>query len=46
MIELLESVVYGKHGTGKKYQMDDYSVIGKTGTAQIPNPNGSGYLTG
>lgn len=46
MIELLHDVVTEEDGTGKKYQLDSYSVIGKTGTAQIPNPNGSGYLTG
>lgn len=46
MIELLDDVVTEKDGTGRKYQLDDYSVVGKTGTAQIPNPNGSGYLTG
>lgn len=46
MIELLHDVVTEDDGTGKKYQLDAYSVIGKTGTAQIPNPNGSGYLTG
>ncbi|GEN30338.1 penicillin-binding protein 2B [Cerasibacillus quisquiliarum] len=46
VLQLLESVVYGKHGTGKAYQMENYKVAGKTGTAQIPNPNGGGYLTG
>lgn len=46
VLDLLESVVNGEHGTGQMYQMDDYSVGGKTGTAQMPNPNGGGYLTG
>lgn len=47
VIDLLDSVVTGKHGTGKMYKLDDYSVIGKTGTAQIPNPNGqTAYLSG
>lgn len=46
MIELLDSVVNKEGGTGRNYQLDDYSVIGKTGTAQIPNPDGSGYLKG
>lgn len=41
----LEHVISGKNGTGKKYAIDGYSVAGKTGTAQIPGPNG-GYLTG
>lgn len=46
MLELLGSVVTGKHGTGKAYQLDGYTVGGKTGTAEIPNPNGVGYLSG
>jgi len=45
VLKLLESVVYGEHGTGKAYQLEDYKIGGKTGTAEIPNPNG-GYLTG
>lgn len=44
--DLLESVVTSKHGTGKMFQLEDYSVAGKTGTAQIPNPDDGGYLTG
>ncbi|MFA1818664.1 penicillin-binding transpeptidase domain-containing protein [Virgibacillus oceani] len=48
VLKLLESVVNGENGTGKMYQLDDYTVGGKTGTAQIPNPDpgGSPYLTG
>lgn len=46
MIELLSDVVSEEGGTGRKFELDDYSVIGKTGTAQMPNPNGGGYLTG
>jgi len=45
VLELLKSVVNGENGTGKMFQLDDYVVGGKTGTAEIPNPNG-GYLTG
>ncbi len=44
--DLLGLVVDSKHGTGKMYKLEDYSVAGKTGTAQIPNPDGAGYLTG
>ncbi|MFP7252736.1 penicillin-binding protein [Terribacillus goriensis] len=44
-LKILESVVTSEHGTGKPYKLDDYSVAGKTGTAQIPNPNG-GYMEG
>jgi len=47
VIELLDSVVNGKQGTGKPYKLDDYFVIGKTGTAEIPNPTGeTSYLRG
>ncbi len=31
-------------GHGKKAAVPGYYVAGKTGTAQIPNPNGAGYL--
>jgi penicillin-binding protein 2B len=44
-LKILESVVTSEHGTGKPYKLDDYSVAGKTGTAQIPSPNG-GYMGG
>ncbi|MFS0562649.1 penicillin-binding transpeptidase domain-containing protein [Terribacillus sp. 179-K 1B1 HS] len=45
-LKILESVVTSEHGTGKPYKLDDYSVAGKTGTAQIPNPSGGGYMKG
>ncbi|MFD1172016.1 penicillin-binding transpeptidase domain-containing protein [Oceanobacillus picturae] len=48
VLKLLESVVNGEHGTGKMYKLDDYTVGGKTGTAQIPNdkPGGGAYMSG
>lgn len=46
VLELLGDVVNEKHGTGKNFQIEDYTVGGKTGTAQMPNPDGGGYLTG
>lgn len=46
MMDLLDAVVNSKDGTGKPYRLSDYSVAGKTGTAQIPNPSGAGYLSG
>lgn len=46
VIELLDSVVNEEKGTGKAFRLDDFSVIGKTGTAEIPNPDAPGYLTG
>jgi penicillin-binding protein 2B len=45
MRELLVSAVQSEHAVGSRFNLDDYSVGGKTGTAQIPDPNG-GYLTG
>ncbi len=41
---MLEQVVLA--GTGTNAVVPGYSVAGKTGTAQIPNPNSSGYLPG
>ncbi len=32
-------------GTGRNYNLEGYQVAGKTGTAEIPSPQG-GYLTG
>lgn len=43
--DILETVVSSPNGTGNRYQIDGYSVAGKTGTAQIAGPNGK-YLTG
>ncbi|MHC0037265.1 penicillin-binding transpeptidase domain-containing protein [Pseudoneobacillus sp. C159] len=43
--DILETVVTSPKGTGNRYQIDGYSVAGKTGTAEIPGPNGK-YLTG
>uniref|UniRef100_UPI0037364431 penicillin-binding transpeptidase domain-containing protein n=1 Tax=Metabacillus halosaccharovorans TaxID=930124 RepID=UPI0037364431 len=45
-LDILETVVSSEGGTGKPYRIDGYEVAGKTGTAQIPNPNGKGYMTG
>jgi cell division protein FtsI (penicillin-binding protein 3) len=41
---MLESVV--KIGTGSSAGIDGYTVAGKTGTAQIPDPNHLGYIPG
>src|SRR5699024_4147758 len=46
VMDLLYDLVNSDKGTGKPYQLKDYSVAGKTGTAEIPNPNGPGYLNG
>lgn len=39
---MLQSVVTS--GTGRATNLPGYQVAGKTGTAQIPNPTGPGYL--
>lgn len=44
--EILASTVTAEAGTAKRYQIDGYEVAGKTGTAQIPKENGSGYYGG
>lgn len=44
--EILASTVTSEAGTGRKFALSGYSVGGKTGTAEIPNNNGSGYLSG
>ncbi|TMU87400.1 penicillin-binding protein 2 [Bacillus sp. BHET2] len=43
--EYLTSTVNSDIGTGRRFQLNDFQVSGKSGTAQIPNPNGGGYLT-
>ncbi|MDP3963688.1 MAG: penicillin-binding protein 2 [bacterium] len=42
MTQMLVSAVRGKFE--KRAGVDGYFVAGKTGTAQIPDPNGGGYL--
>lgn len=42
--DLMSDVI--NEGTGTPYKIDGYDLICKTGTAQIPSTNGTGYLQG
>lgn len=46
VLHLMESVVTSPAGTGKPYYIEGFEIAGKTGTAEISNPNGPGYLSG
>ena len=46
MIQLMDDCVNGYGNTGSGYRLDSGEIIGKTGTAQIANENGGGYLNG
>ncbi|KQL36555.1 penicillin-binding transpeptidase domain-containing protein [Psychrobacillus sp. FJAT-21963] len=43
--EILASTVTSEKGTAQRFKLDDYTTAGKTGTAQIANPEG-GYFWG
>ncbi len=46
MIQLMDNTVNGIGNTGSGYRIDSGELIGKTGTAQIANERGGGYLQG
>ena len=46
VLEIMESVITSKAGTGKVFSLSDYTVAGKTATAQIPDSETRGYKTG
>ena len=46
MRSLMYDVVYSGKTDANMYTPKTIEIIGKTGTAQIANPNGGGYLTG
>lgn len=41
---LMKSVI--EEGTGSTFKLDGYDIIAKTGTAQIPTTDGTGYISG
>ena len=46
MLQLMDDCVNGIGNTGSGYRIEGGELIGKTGTAQIANENGGGYLRG
>jgi len=46
MIQLMDDCVNAIGNTGSGYRIPSGELIGKTGTAQIANENGGGYLNG
>ncbi len=46
VLNILETVVTSPKGTGRPFRIEGYDVAGKTGTAQMPNLHGVGYLKG
>ncbi|OIJ10016.1 penicillin-binding protein [Anaerobacillus arseniciselenatis] len=46
VLDLMETVVTSSAGTGKPYYIEGFEIAGKTGTAEISNPDGPGYLSG
>lgn len=46
VIENMRQVVNAEYGTGMTYKMEGVDLAVKTGTAQLANPAGGGYLTG
>ncbi|MBY0222150.1 penicillin-binding protein [Sporosarcina aquimarina] len=44
--EILATTVTSDKGTAQKYNLPNYAVGGKTGTAEIPRKKGPGYMSG
>ncbi len=46
MISLMDDCVNGQGNTGVRFRVAGGELVGKTGTAQIANANGGGYIAG
>src|SRR6185437_14835463 len=46
VVPMLSGVVQDENGTAINAQIAGYCVAGKTGTAQVPETNGLGYVPG
>ncbi|KRL04673.1 penicillin-binding transpeptidase domain-containing protein [Liquorilactobacillus oeni] len=46
VLSMMQDVVYNQNGTGSAFKIDGYPIAVKTGTGQIGNSSGTGYLTG
>ncbi|UCZ51831.1 penicillin-binding protein [Bacillus shivajii] len=46
VLNILETVVSSDNGTGQPYAVEGFNIAGKTGTAEVPDPSGPGYLYG
>lgn len=46
IMKLMDDTVNGIGNTGSGYRLESGQLIGKTGTAQIADTNGNGYLSG
>lgn len=46
VLSLMVDTVEKDYGTAQAYKIDGLKIAAKTGTAQIANPEGNGYLTG
>ncbi|XAM00218.1 penicillin-binding protein 2 [Phycisphaeraceae bacterium D3-23] len=43
-LDAMRDAVAYEHGTGRRADSPFYDIFGKTGTAQLPDPNGRGYM--
>lgn len=46
VLQLMENTVQESYGTAQDFKNNTIDIAAKTGTAQIANPDGLGYLTG